>query len=212
MISEIKWEFKKFIYAWKYIMILMIAVIGTAFVVPRSKFDIILSLTLGVACMSMLFLQMYNMMLFLREPGFILEKKRGTSYYIRISAKLIVNACISTLYLLCSYIGTLVLMPVDDTSYVGPVFELSIPLPQAWFEMTILYPLVFLCIYYWIGKRTKCSRGALSGFLCFMACGLVSRLEMDLWAILAIEVIISLILFYFLEKWLKDAKEPYRCR
>ncbi len=208
MINELKWELKKAICSWKYSACVLLGLVITYLIIPEFL-AVYVSIGLVVSCVVLMYLPMYNVMLLLKQPGFVLEKQRGVSEYIRLAAKLLVNTFISAFMLLYANVANLSSRYFDEAGRVGFFYEPNVPLGQAWFEMAIFYPIIFLCIYYWAGKVSKRSHGILSWFLCIMVGGMFTTLQLNVWLIISIELLVLVLLYYMLGRWLKQAKEPY---
>lgn len=209
MLKTLKWELKKAVHSWGYLMHCMIGVLVIVWIIPASEIVIIPSIALVVGCLYLMYLPMNNMMLLMKQPSFIFEKQRRKSGYEQLVAKLCVNGVITTLMLFFGHTGNFIMKRFETASYGYFHYDLRVPVLQAWFEMAIFFPVVFLCIYFWLGKKSKMSHGILSGILSCIICGLFSTMNQSLWIVILIEVIISVILIYLLGKWIEKANEPY---
>ena len=209
MLRSFKWECKKAVHAWGYYLLGLLGILLVVSVMPESDILMALSITLVFGCIFLMLLPMYNVMLLLKEPSFIFEKLRRKSGYDQLFAKLLVNGIIAGLMLMIGLTGNVVMERFVTASNGYFNYELSVPVIQAWFEMAIFFPIVFLSIYYWIGRISKGSHGILSGILGCGICGAISRVDQRLWIIMLIEAIVAVLFFYLLGKWIAKAKEPY---
>ena len=201
MLKEIKWEFKKIILVYKYYALAMIGALVLTFFLPDGVWmaPILVVLVLGI--IYLMFFPFNNVMQLFKQPGFNFERQKRVSAYDQLIAKLCVNA------VLVSFMELIENIAHYTTQYFVFIEYKTIGLII--FEIAIFYPLVFLCIYYWLGKTSKVSHGLISGFLCILLYRLIDSMKLELVSIIIIEIVPSILLIYVLGKWIEKTKEPY---
>lgn len=209
MLHSLKWEFNKLIHAHGYYALAMIGFVIVSFFIPEGVLVVVPSVAIGLGCVFMILLPFENTMSIFKQPGFNLERQRRKSGYKQLFAKLGINIVIITFMQIVAQSTEFAMKRFENSTYQGFSFVLKYPLVQVMFEMAVLYPVVFLSIYYWLGRRTKISHGIVSGFASLVLCEIIRTLDVDLWSVMLIEVIVAGVLIYLLGKWIEKTKEPY---
>ena len=213
MLQAIKWEFKKILHSYGYYALALIGLVLLLFVIPNANWVApltIISVALVFAGICLMFLPQNNVMLMFKQPGFAFERQRSKSAYVQLMSKLSINIILTLFTLIILNSANFGVSRFE--SFSGPRFfyyQGNEPIGQILFEMSIFYPLVFLCLYYWLGRTSKVSHGILSGILCFYICGTISTSKFNLWIIIVFEILVSVLLFFLLGKWIEKMKEPY---